>query len=142
MAKVWVYAVMWNERELLPWWVRWYRQFAERIVVYDHASDDGCRELARELGCEVRDFPGQPGVIFEPALTATKNSCWKEARGEADFVVVVDLDEFVTAVGRDMRTMLEDLRRNECRWPGLEGFRGHGSREWFLRAWERRRRVE
>lgn len=91
--KIWVYSLMWNERMFLPFYLRHYGAFAERIVIYDHHSTDGSRELARAAGCEVRDYDA-PG-IHEPSVTALYNTCYREAMGQADWVIVADIDEIV-----------------------------------------------
>lgn len=91
--RVWVYSLMWNEAMFLPFYLRHYGAFAERIVIYDHHSTDGSREIVQAAGCEVRDY-NAPG-IHEPSVTALYNTCYHEARGQADWVIIADIDEII-----------------------------------------------
>lgn len=92
--KIRVYTVCWNEALMLPHFLRHYR-FAEEIVVYDHGSTDNSAAI-------VRSFPNTtlrrlhcPDEIHESYLLHVKNHAYRECRGQADFVVVVDVDEFL-----------------------------------------------
>lgn len=91
--RIWVFSIMRNEATLLPYWLRHYTTFAERIIVYDDNSDDGSRELLTNAGVDVRDYPATG--IDETVDYALTNSQYKEARGFADWVMWVDGDEFI-----------------------------------------------
>jgi len=63
--------------------------------MYDQHSTDGSIELAKSLGIEVRNF-GSPGILNDQWYLDVKNNCWKECREKGiDYVIVVDVDEFV-----------------------------------------------
>ncbi len=104
--RVVVYAVCWNEARLLPYFLRHY-SWAEKIVIYDNCSDDGSQELASSWPrTEVRSYDTN-GQYRERTLLDIKNHCWKEARGHGiDYVIVVDVDEFVYA-----ENLSEELNR-------------------------------
>ena len=97
VPRVAVYAVCHNEEVLIPYFVRNY-EWAERIVIYDDASTDRTREILRGFPrVEVRAFD-TGGVLDNGILLDFKNRCWKECRGGGfDWVIVVDIDEFVWA---------------------------------------------
>lgn len=62
--------------------------------MYDQHSIDGSRELAANLGMEVRTFGGSE--LNDQHYLNVKNHCWKECRGKGiDYVIIADADEFV-----------------------------------------------
>ena len=93
--KIHLYAVLWNEAPLLPYFFRHYDQFVERYVMYDNGSTDGTLDMLR----------AHPRVEVRPYVTAgtsvcvtgaqLKSQCWKESRGQADLVIVCDVDELL-----------------------------------------------
>lgn len=92
--KVFHYFINWNDSYYLPFIKRHYGSFCERIIMYDNYSTDHSVELASSLGMEVRQF-GNPGELHDAEYIKVKDNCWKEARGQADFVIVCDADEFL-----------------------------------------------
>lgn len=93
--KVHVYIICWNEIDILPFCVDYWKCFAERVIVYDNGSDDGTLEFLDKFKpwIEVRHFDSE-GVDNE-AYLRIKNNVWKESRGKADFVSVGDTDELL-----------------------------------------------
>ena len=92
--KIWVYSICWNEKILLPFYLRHYASFADKIIVYDHHSDDGSRLiLASHSRVEMRNYDAVG--IHEPSINAIYNNCYKEAIGKADWVILCDIDEFI-----------------------------------------------
>ena len=55
--KIHLYTMCWNERRMLPFFLRHYEQFCERMIVYDNGSDDGSQAIikAHRL-CELREI--------------------------------------------------------------------------------------
>jgi glycosyltransferase involved in cell wall biosynthesis len=93
--RVHVYTVCWNEERFLPYFLRHYATFAERITVFDNMSDDRSAEI-------VRGFPGATLQTFDTGGTFRddvhrdiKNNAWKQSRGQADWVICVDTDELL-----------------------------------------------
>lgn len=94
-VKLWVYTVIHNEARLLPFFLSHYAPLAARVIVYDDASDDGGPEIAaRWLNAEVRRYPGQ-ARMDDHELADFAASAYPEARGQADWVIWVDADEFI-----------------------------------------------
>jgi glycosyltransferase involved in cell wall biosynthesis len=92
--KIHVYTVCWNNAAILPHFLRHYR-FAERIVVYDHRSTDDSLAIIRSFpNTTVRALPCLD-EFNEKCLLRVKNHIYRGSRGKADFVIVVDSDEFV-----------------------------------------------
>jgi len=93
MTTIWVYSIMYNEGVLLPYWLRHYTTFADRIIVYDGESTDGGPDLIRAVGGEVRECTWK--MLDETAMQHHFNTQYKEARGQADWIMWVDGDEIM-----------------------------------------------
>jgi hypothetical protein len=92
--KIRIYTVCWNESAMLPHFLRHY-QFADKIVVYDHHSTDDSAAIIWRFPNTILHTLHCPDEIHESQLLRVKNNIYKECRGQADFVIVVDADEFV-----------------------------------------------
>lgn len=94
-VKVWAYCLVWNEEKLLPYYLKYYTSFCERVVVYDNESTDRSVEICSQFpNVEVRTY--QTGnQLNDFVYLEIKTQCVHEARNKADFVIVGDCDEFV-----------------------------------------------
>lgn len=91
-----VFAISWNEAQMMPFFLKHYSTFADKIVVFDEFSTDGTREIVKEFPkAELRDWPFK-GLDDEKFLAAV-NQWWKEARGKFDWVMWPDVDELLWA---------------------------------------------
>lgn len=90
--KIHAFLLCWNEKDIMPFVIRYYQKFCDEITIYDNHSTDGSAELARSLGCEVIPF----GTKFfdDSENMKVKNNCWKGS--DADWVVVADFDEILS----------------------------------------------
>src|SRR5262245_50214210 len=89
-----LYALCWNEARILPFFFRHYESWVQRFVIYDNGStDETLALLAQKRNVEVRVFPWSDPASFILSHQALHNSCWKESRGRADWVVVTAIDE-------------------------------------------------
>lgn len=88
--KVTAYVMAWNEAETIALTIKHYQQFCDKVILLDNFSDDNTREIAEQMGAEVRLF-GIKGVLDDREYTKIKNNVWKES--DADWVIVVDADE-------------------------------------------------
>jgi glycosyltransferase involved in cell wall biosynthesis len=87
-----VFTVAYNEEEIASHFLRHYG-FARRIVVYDNESTDRTSEiLLADPRVAVRPFSTN-GKYDEGTQMEIRNCVWRESN--ADYVVVVDMDEFV-----------------------------------------------
>lgn len=90
-----VYSTMRNEIRMIPYFLRHYETFADRIFVWDDGSDDGTREIL-EAHPKVKLLPINLGRIDDVYFV---RRMWPQyeniSRGYADWVICVDADEFV-----------------------------------------------
>lgn len=120
--KIEVIAICWNEIELVPFFVRHYRQFCDKLIVYDNKSTDGTDIALKKLGCEVRYFGD--GELDDREYLKIKNHAWKGC--EADYVIVCDFDEFL--YHEDLKNYLQwqkDKKVNIFETQGIDVFSRH-----------------
>ena len=86
------YFIAFNEAETIRFTIKHYQQFCSKVIVYDNFSTDNTREIAEEMGCEVRMF-GIEGQLNDAEYLKVKNNCWKGS--QADWVIVCDADEIL-----------------------------------------------
>jgi glycosyltransferase involved in cell wall biosynthesis len=95
MTRAWAYCLAYQEQALIAFWVRHYRTFCEKVVVYvDTESTDATAQVARSEGAVVRPYSGT-GHLDDFAFIGFARDAYKEARGQADWVVWTDTDEIV-----------------------------------------------
>jgi hypothetical protein len=102
-----IYGLAYNESFMLPFFVAHYRKNFPgcRIVIYNNMSDDGTKEIALSLDCEVIDYDTD-GKLSDAKYLEIKNNCWKgiEADENGDrWVMIVDIDEFCEINERDLK---------------------------------------
>ena len=119
MSTCWAFTLAYQEATLIPYWVKHYRAFCERVLVYvDDASDDGTASLAAEAGAEVRFH--QTGGLDDIAFVRFAEEHYKEARGRADWVVWVDADEFL--YHPSIKERLSTLKGQGVTLPQVQGY--------------------
>jgi len=89
MAAVAVHLIAFQEAEIIPYSIRHYATFCDRVIVHDGGSTDGTRDIARSLGAEVRDFI--TAGIDDRANRLLKEQCVMSC--QADWCIVADADE-------------------------------------------------
>jgi hypothetical protein len=92
--KIDLYAICWNDAQMLPFFFRHYDRFVSRYFFFDDGSDDGSLEWLRARpNVEVQPFVRSDPASFCISEQSLSNQCWKRSRGSADWVVVTDVDE-------------------------------------------------
>jgi glycosyltransferase involved in cell wall biosynthesis len=118
--RCWAFTLAFNEATLIPYWVKHYKAFCERVTVYvDDATDDGTDALAARAGAQVR-YAKTAGIDDE-GFVAFAQERYPAARGLAAWVVWVDADEFLhhpAGVG----TRLDALRAQGVTRPVVQGY--------------------
>lgn len=91
-----LYTSGWNEELIIPFFLRHYQPLVERIIFYDDNSTDRSLELLAACPkVELRSLKRGGGQSFLDAHLALFETCWQESRGKADWVCLVDMDEFI-----------------------------------------------
>lgn len=105
---------------ILPFFFRYYDPIVERFFIYDDGSDDGSFEYLQahpKVTVQTIDFPGES--LIEAAFQRV-NQLWWPSRGEADWVVVCNVDEFFWH--RDIWRYLQDCRKQGITYLQAEGY--------------------
>jgi len=90
-----VYGICYNEEVLMPHFLKHYSKFCEKIFIYDNFSNDKSIEICSQFSCvSVLRFD-TGNKIRDDIYLKLKNDIWKKSRGEADLVIVCDIDEFL-----------------------------------------------
>ena len=87
-----VHILAWNEAAILPYTLRHYRTFCDKMVVHDARSTDRTRDIAQWWGAEVRDW-NLGDSVDEQKYVELRNGCWRGT--DAHWVIVADADEFL-----------------------------------------------
>ncbi len=91
-----LYAVCWNDADMLGFFFRHYDQFVQRYVIFDDGSTDRSLEILHaNPKVEVRSAAlrsGNSDSLVLPRLQVLESS-WKESRGIADWIIIADIDE-------------------------------------------------
>jgi len=115
----WAFTIAYNEEILIPYWVRHYVTFCDKVVVYvDVDTDDATTILAEAEGAEVRSYEGDG--LDDLAFVAFAEEHYPEARGHADWVIWTDADEILYHPQIEQR--LRELRRQKVNYPTVTGY--------------------
>lgn len=90
--KLEAYIITWNREDTIHLTIGHYHSLGFKVILYDNFSIDRTREIAEELGADVRLF-GTAGVLDDGVYLDIKNHAWK--RSTADWVFVGDDDEIL-----------------------------------------------
>lgn len=103
--RVHCYCICRNEEFVMPYFLRHYSTFCDRITVYDDQSTDRTREIVRAHPSAVLvDYPYSTG-LDDLAFLELYTRSFRDDRGVADWSICVDADEF--AYLPNMRSELE-----------------------------------
>jgi hypothetical protein len=78
---------------MLPFFFRHYDPLVDRYYIFDNGSTDGSLELLKANPKVVLGEFAVSGKSFVEAAQAFYNQCWKGSRGDADWVIVCNVDE-------------------------------------------------
>ena len=91
--KIWVYTFCYNEELILPYVIEYWKPYATKVIVYDNGSTDKSVEILKKYDwIEVRKY--DTNNTFDPEkIQQYKSVCYQESIGQADYVMVCDIDE-------------------------------------------------
>lgn len=93
--KIDLYTRCWNDADMLGFMFRHYDPIVQRYIVFDDGSTDASLDILRSNPkVDLRPMPpySDPESRVASGL-AVLETCWHESRGQADWVIVTDIDE-------------------------------------------------
>lgn len=95
--KIDLYTICYNEMDILPFCVDYWKRFASHVYVFDNYSTDGSVEfLSQDKFADwITIIPYKSDGCDDRMLLSIKNGAWKNSRGKADWVVACDCDEII-----------------------------------------------
>jgi len=123
-VKIACYTITYNEELMLPHFIKHYKQFCDKIVVYDNMSTDRTKQIALDNGCEVISWEATGGGLNDNAYIQIKSNCYKQDKDKYDWVIIVDCDEFYSHKnGVDkFLSILHNYKKIGVTLPKIQGF--------------------
>ena len=104
-----LYTLCWNDSRMLPHFFRHYSSLVDRFFVFDNGSTDGSLQLlAGNERVQVSHFQTEFDSFADTELRLSEE-IWKNSKGLADWVLIVDIDEHV--YHEDLRSYLRICRQ-------------------------------
>jgi len=92
--KIHLYALCRNEARILPYFFKNYDGWVDRyIIFYEDSTDATLSLLEAHGGIDIRSFRRPDPNSYVISQKILSDTCWKESRNAADWVVIVDIDE-------------------------------------------------
>lgn len=122
--KIACYALAYNEEIILPHFIKHYKQFCDKIVIYDNMSTDNTKQIALDNGCDVISWEAVNGGLNDNAYIHIKSNCYKKERENFDWVFTVDSDELYSHEnGVDgLLSCLEKYKKSGITLPKVKGY--------------------
>lgn len=94
--KVHIFSIMWNEEYILPYFLRYYETFADKIFIFNDHSTDRTTEIAKaHPKVTLLEYPYGRMLHEGDHSDCFQNAYKKYSRGIADWVMCVDADEII-----------------------------------------------
>src|ERR1700674_2634594 len=114
-----LYCLCWNDARMLPHFFRHYDPIVDRDFIFDNGStDDSLDILDAHDRVTVRHFD-VTGDSFVDVERRMSDTVWRQSRGMAEWVIVIDIDEFI--YHPDLKAYLQ-----RCALSGITTLRGIG----------------
>jgi len=115
-----VCSMCYNERDMLPFYLRHYETIANEIHVWDDRSNDGSRELlAGHPLVKLHEWDEDNG-ISEDSFLRLAHETYPTFAGKFEWVIWPDIDEFV--YHRSLKFILAEALQSRCKILATTGY--------------------
>jgi len=117
-----VYTIAYNEELMMPYFLRHYSTFADKIVVYDNDCTDNTIDIVKScntVDTEIKKLDSN-GEFNDYVNAKIYSNCYKKSAKDYDWIIVVDADEFI--YNKDIRTLLENYNKASITLPKIVGY--------------------
>jgi len=112
-----VHCISYNEEKIIPYFVKHYEKFCRKIYVWDNYSTDATIEMAKSLSNKVEVNSWYADDKMNDFLHIELKQSFRTKSLDADFVIVVDCDEFLEV---DLDYLME-CKKNKVTIPKVIG---------------------
>jgi len=119
---IWLYSLFGKEQMMMPYFLRYYAPQVDRLIMLSGGTDEETRAMVWQYkNAEVHRSPFSETNYDDQAFIEYAQERYKEARGHADWVVWVDVDEFLyTPI--PLRDALDHYRGGEIHAVQCDGY--------------------
>jgi hypothetical protein len=120
--KICVISPIKNEIAILPFFMDYYFNFVkvDKIIFSDGGSDDGSIEYIKSFGEKTEIISEDHAVYNEYNLMKSRNTIWKKYKGEYDWFIIADADEFL--YHPNIREKIQEYISNGITVPTTKGY--------------------
>lgn len=120
LPKVHIHVLCWNEEKIIPYFLKYYENYVDKIIVYDNKSTDNSVKLLKKHPKTFIVSYDTNGEIRDDAYLQIKNNAWKNSVNEADIVIICDMDEFLYS--EDLKQYIIDFQNSDSTIIKPEGY--------------------
>lgn len=120
--KIHAHVLCYNEEKMLPFFLDYYSQFCEKIFVYDNISTDNSVDIAgrfKKVPVQIFQFDSE-GELRDDYHISLKQNMYKQYSRDADWVMVLDMDEFV--YHPNLLEKLQEYKEAGVTYPRIKGY--------------------
>lgn len=112
MKRILLITLCYNEEYLLHPFINYYQQYCDKLLFIDGGSTDNSKQIIESYEkCQyIRD---EANDANESVFLKIKNHLWKDYRNDYDYVIIVDVDEFLY-YPTGIFGLIEDMEKSSC----------------------------
>lgn len=116
-----VYSVCYNEKDMLPYYLRYYENVADKMIIFDNQSTDGSTEMLKAHP-KVQACSFKTDGVNDEVMTGIYNEAYKTMSQDADWIIIVDIDEIIVSAKARLRDVLQEMLDNDVIIPHVAGY--------------------